>query len=50
MVDQAYVSINQEFKQLFYYPKNFKSLYNIENLKLFENKMLWKHCKDVAIL
>ncbi|XP_022178815.1 zinc finger MYM-type protein 1-like [Myzus persicae] len=50
LVDQAIVSINQRFEQLSEHSENFGFLYNIENLKLFEDETLRKHCMDLEIL
>lgn len=50
VVDQAIVSINQRFEQLSRHSENFGFLYNIENLKLFEDETLRKHCMDLEIL
>ncbi|KAL4088902.1 hypothetical protein QTP88_023985 [Uroleucon formosanum] len=50
VVDQAIVSINQRFEQLSQHSENFGFLYNIENLKLFEDETLRKHCMDLEIL
>ncbi|KAL4153598.1 hypothetical protein QTP88_001431 [Uroleucon formosanum] len=50
VVDQAIVSINQRFERLSQHSENFGFLYNIENLKLFEDETLRKHCMDLEIL
>lgn len=50
VIDQAIVSINQRFEQLSHHSENFGFLYNIENLKLFEDEKLQKHCMNLEIL
>lgn len=46
MVDQANVSNNQRFKHMSHRSGNFEFLYNIDNLKLFQDETLRKHCMD----
>ncbi|XP_050547253.1 uncharacterized protein LOC126908954 [Daktulosphaira vitifoliae] len=50
VIDQAIVSINERFEQLSHHSEYFGFLYNIENLKTFDEETLRKHCMDLEIL
>ncbi|XP_050548537.1 uncharacterized protein LOC126910199 [Daktulosphaira vitifoliae] len=47
VIDQAIVSINERFEQLSHHSEYFGFLYNIENLKTFDDETSRKHCMDL---